>query len=256
MADPRIVLFDLETLPNLPAALEVWPSLSFTDGGTLRASVSTIICAGWKVFGKDEPVQCINAWDFPGWLENVNDDRALCEAIAAILKDADCVVTHNGKRFDWKFLQTRLRFHKLDPLPKIHHVDTCSESRKHFLIFNNRLNTVAKFLTAKEKREHEGWGMWVKVHGRDATACKEMSDYCMQDVLVLEDVFRELRPLLESLPNHNLFSPFKEKVCPNCGSSRIRSEGKRYTQTRAYRRYCCQDCGKWSHADLKDELLR
>lgn len=256
MADPRIICFDLETIPNLPEALRVWPSLSYVPSGTIRASVSSIICAGWKVYGKSEPVHCINAWDFPGWTYDVNDDRALCEAIAPVIAEADCVVTHNGKRFDWKFLQTRLRKHKLPPLPPIHHVDTCSEARKHMLVFNNRLNTVAKFLTEKEKKEHEGWELWVKVHGRNAEAMRTMTEYCMQDVLVLEDVFAELRPLIQTLPNQNLFSPLKEKVCPNCGSTRLKSEGRRYTKTKAYRRYCCADCRAWCHTDLKDEVPR
>lgn len=256
MADPRIVLFDLETLPNLPEALKVWPQLSSYPGQTLKASISTIICAGWKVLGAQEPVHCINAWDFEPWTADVNDDRAVCEAIAEVLMDADCVVTHNGKRFDWKFLQTRLRYWDMDPIPSIHHVDTCNEARKHLLIFNNRLNTVAKFLTDKEKKEHEGWELWVKVHARNPEAMKTMEEYCKQDVLVLEDVFREIRPLIGSLPNQNLFSPFKEKVCPNCGSTRLKSEGKRYTKTKAYRRYICADCKAWCHTDIKDELPR
>lgn len=255
MADPHIIVWDIETLPNLPEALKVWPQLSNYPGLTLRASISTIICAGWKVLGSDD-THCINAWDFPSWVENVNDDLAVCEAIYAVLRDADCVITHNGKRFDWKFLQTRLRFHKLDPLPDLYHVDTCAEAKKHLFVFNNRLNTVARFLTEKEKLEHEGWELWVKVHNRDPESMQKMSDYCKQDVVVLEEVFRSLQPLVKTLPNANLFNPVKLNVCPNCGSSRLRSEGKRYTKTKAYRRYICADCKRWSHTDIKDEVPR
>ena len=272
MADPRIVLFDLETLPNLFEAIKVWPQLSNYPGITLRASISSIICAGWKALGKDEPVHCINAWDYPSWFENmvlefegiradclfpnVNDDLELCKAISESLTSADCVITHNGKKFDWKFLQTRLRYHKLPPLPPIHHVDTCAEARRELFIFNNRLQTIARYLTTMEKRDHEGWDLWVKVWMRNKPSQEEMSLYCKQDVTVLEAVFNELKPVIKGLPNHNLFSPFKEKVCPQCGSSRIKSEGKRYTSTQAYRRYCCQDCKKWFRTDLGDELPR
>lgn len=255
MNEPRIVLFDLETVPNLPEALKVWPQLSSYPGQTLKASITTIICAGWKVLGSPD-VQCINAWDFPEWQRDVNDDKAVCAAIREVLEEADCVVTHNGKRFDWKFLQTRLRFHKLPPLPKLIHIDTCAEAKKHFLIFNNRLNTVAQFLTRKEKMEHEGWPLWVKVHGRDAEAMQTMTDYCKQDVVVLEEVFKELRPNISTLPNFNLFSPFKEKSCPTCGGTRLKTKGRRYTKTRAYRRYYCLDCLAWCHTDIKDEVPR
>lgn len=255
VSDPKIILFDLETLPNLTEALKVWPQLSSYPGQTLKASITTIICAGWKLLGASD-VHCISAWDFPSWVDNVNEDKKLCEGIFEVLKDADCVVTHNGRRFDWKFLQTRLIYHGLPPLPKVHHVDTCAEAKKNLLVFNNRLNVVARFLTAKEKLEHEGWDLWVKVHQRDPKAMQTMSDYCKQDVIVLEDVFRRLRPLVTSLPNYNLFNPLKEKSCPNCGSSRLRSEGKRHTRTQSYRRYICQDCNTWSRTDLKDEVPR
>jgi hypothetical protein len=253
MSDPRIVLFDLETLPDLPRALRLWTTLSNYPGITLR--VSSIICAGWKVLGSDE-VHCINAWDFPGWASDVNDDRDLCAALYEVLKDADCVVTHNGKRFDWKFVQTRLIFHGFPPLPQLHHVDTCAEAKRHLFMPNNRLNTIAQTFTNAEKMEHEGWELWVKVHGRDPVAMKTMTEYCMKDVLVCEEVFRALRPLIKGLPNQNLFSPMKEKVCPGCGSTRIVSNGKRYTATRAYRRYQCTDCRLWSHTNLKDEVPR
>jgi hypothetical protein len=255
MTDPHIVLFDLETLPNLPEALKAWPNLSNYPGQTLRASITSIICAGWKVLGSEE-VHCINAWDFPEWLTNVNDDKKLCEALYEVLSPADCIVTHNGKRFDWKHLQTRLRFHKLPPLPPIKHVDTCAEAKKHLFVLNNRLQTIARFLTDRQKMDHEGWDLWVKVHQRDPEAMSTMTAYCKQDVTTLEAVFRELRPLLDSLPNFNLFNPMRENVCPSCGSTRLKSNGRRYTRTRTYRRYMCLDCSAWSHTDMKDELPR
>jgi hypothetical protein len=46
-----------------------------------------------------------------------------------------------------------------------------------------------------------------------------MKDYCKQDVILLEKVFKKLRPEAIGLPNFNLMNPYKEKVCPKCGSS-------------------------------------
>lgn len=255
MSGPRIVLFDLETLPNLPEALKVWTALSTYPGQTLKASISTIICAGWKILGEDT-VHCINAWDFPDWETNVNEDGPLCRAIYDVIKDADCVITHNGKRFDWKFLQTRLVFHGLEILPSINHVDTCAEAKRYLLMFNNRLNTVAKFLTNSEKMDHEGWELWVKVHGRDPKAMATMTEYCKKDVLVLEDVFKKLKPFIKTLPNQNLFNPLKEKACPTCGSSRLGPRGKYHTKTRSYKRYMCADCMSWCRTDASDGVPR
>lgn len=255
------MLFDLETVPNLPEALKVWPSLSNFPGTTLKASISTIVCAGWKVLGSEE-THCISAWDFPEWEADVNDDRRVCEELYKVLIEADCVVTHNGRRFDWKFFQTRLRKHKMAPMPKgTLHVDTCVESKRELYVVNNRLQTLAQFLTESEKMDHEGWPLWVKVHGsiprvRDLDAEQRMQAYCKQDVIALEALFKELRPVVRGLPNQNLFNPMKINSCPHCGSTRLRAHGKRYTATRAYRRYICEDCRAWSHTDLKDELPR
>lgn len=256
MSEPRVVLFDLETLPNPREAIKVWPSLSNYPGLTLKAQVSTIICFGWKVLGKSEPVRCINAWDFPSWKKDVNDDRALVEEAREVLDGADAVVTHNGKKFDWKFFQTRLAKHGLTPLdPKLPHYDTKQISSRHLYLSSNSLGNIGEYLLADRKMDHEGWSLWVKVFERDAKAMKTMSNYCKQDVLLLEKAYLKLRPYIRTV-NHNLFNPFKEKVCPSCGSSRIQKHGKRRTQTKVYQRYHCPDCGATCSSDVRDELLR
>jgi len=96
---PKIVAFDLETIPNLREALTVWPQLSNYPGQTLKASINSIVCFGWKILGEPE-AQVISAWDFPSWLHDVNDDRELLRFAFDMLKDADGVITQNGKAFD------------------------------------------------------------------------------------------------------------------------------------------------------------
>lgn len=196
MTTPRIIYWDLETMPDLQASMEVFPQLSNYPGLTLKATHNSIICFGYKVSGMKKS-KCINAWDFPRWRKNINDDYEVVKAAAKILRTADCIVTHNGKRFDWKFLQTRLLFHGLDPLPEILHIDTCSVAKSNLMSFNNRLNTLAKLLTKMQKQEHEGWGLWVKVMQKNSKAMKEMTVYCKQDVTVLEGIFKKLKPLIK-----------------------------------------------------------
>jgi len=255
VAEPRILLFDIESLPNLDAALSVWPQLSNYPGQTLRASINSVLCIGWKIYGEDK-VHCIKAWDFPEWKDDVNNDKKVVEEFQKIVVEADCVIGHNSKRFDWPFIQTRLRKYDLPPMPNVHHVDTCAEVKRNLFLFNNRLNTVAKFLTDVEKMEHEGWDLWVKAHGGDREALKTMEEYCKKDVIVLEEVFRKLRPVIQSLPNFNLFSENDKIACPNCGSTRLVSNGNRFTSTKCYKRYICKDCRTWSRTDIKDEFPR
>jgi DNA polymerase elongation subunit (family B) len=244
--EPRIILWDIETLPDLRAVMNEFPSLSAYPGLTLKASINSVICVGWKVLGESK-VHCINAWDFKTrWKRNINDDFDVCKAAFEILSNADVVVTHNGKRFDWKFMQTRLLYHGFPPLPNIIHIDTCSEAKKHLFMYNNRLNTIGKFLTSEQKLENGGWGLWVKVSERNPKAMAVMTKYCMQDVRLLEKVFKKLKPVIRGLPNANLYKD--RPSCPNCGSKRLQKRGEKVTKTARAQRYQCQDCGSWSSA--------
>lgn len=254
MKDPRILLIDIETLPDLNKALKYWVKLSSFPGKTLRASVSSICSIAYKFLG-EKKVHAMCAWDYPSWKKNVNDDRELVRDFAKIVEEADCIVGHNSKSFDWKHIQTRLLLagHGLMD-DKLAHVDTRQIAKKFYFI-DNKLQTLGEELYGERKLDHEGWDLWVKTHGREKAAMKTMRDYNIQDVLLLEKIFRKLRPLA-NVPNYNLMNPYKEKVCPKCGSSRLHSNGRRYTRTRTYRRYVCLDCRAWSQVDIKDELPR
>jgi DNA polymerase elongation subunit (family B) len=242
MKNLRIILFDLESLPDLPEAIKVWPGLSAYPGLTLKASISSVICAGWKVFGSKR-VECINAWDYPEWRKDINNDRKVVEAIAKVLIGADVVVTHNGKSFDWKFLQTRLTRHGFPPLPKLVHIDTKNECKKNLYLFNNRLQTAARFLTNTEKLENGGWDLWVQVWNREPKAMKLMEKYCKQDVVALEEVFKRLLPFVK-LPNANMFT--EQMVCPTCSSDDLQRRGERLTIEKRFQRYQCNNCGAWA----------
>ena len=118
--EPRIILWDLETLPDAREAIKVWTGLGNYPGLTLKASISSIICFGYKVYGKDKPVKCVAAWDFKTrWKKDINDDYMVVKAAYDVLRTADLIVTHNGKRFDQKHLNTRLIKHGFPPLPPI-----------------------------------------------------------------------------------------------------------------------------------------
>lgn len=259
MSEPRVVCFDLETLPIMRQALLVWPQLSNFPGRTLKASLNSICCFGYKVLGEGE-ARVISAWDFPEWSADVNDDTPLLKAALEVLEGADALVTQNGKSFDEKVLQTRLLLRGLPNLPTLNHVDTKLLAKK-FSFFSNSLKYLAEQLTEERKQENEGWNLWVRVYDRDPLACAEMAEYCKHDVKTTEAIYKKLRVAAKGanvLPNYNLFAQGGEgrNLCPHCGSSRLKSEGVRSTKTRTYRRYNCKDCGAWSHTDLNDRMPR
>lgn len=249
-APPRIILWDLETLPNLQEVLKIFTRLGDYPGLTLKATHSTIICFGYKVLGEKE-AKCICAWDFKTrWKKNVNDDYALIRAASRILRTADVIVTHNGKRFDLKFLQTRLLYHGLPPLPKIIHIDTRNEAKKNLLAFNNSLDILAKNFTNTKKLDNGGWQLWVDVHAKDLKAMKLMKRYCIQDVVTLEALYKRLKPMMTTLPNMNIFHKEKNR-CPKCGSLSIQMRGRVIAKNAISHRISCLDCGGYSYLTIK-----
>ena len=240
--EPRILLFDIESMPDLDMVMHHLPQMSDYPGLTLKASINSVVCFGYKIFGEAK-THCLNAWDYPGWKNSVNDDFMLLKAISEIMVDADAVVSHNGKRFDWKFIQTRLVKHGLPPLPKIIHIDTCQLAKTHLMTFNNRLQTLAKFMTKTEKLENTGWQLWERVIKRDKKAMELMTRYCKQDVNVLNEVFKVLRPFATNIPNYNKSRQTEAQVCPNCGSTRLMTHGTYVRKNHVQKRFLCKDCG-------------
>lgn len=239
---PKIVFLDLETLPDLNQILNYWPQVSNYPGLSLKANLNSIICVGYKILGQKK-TYCKCAWDFPEWKKDKNNDRRLCEFLQELFKDAQAVVTHNGKRFDWKFLQTRMLIHELNPLDNIHHIDTKQILKSNLFLFNNKLNTAGKVFLKDQKIKNGGWDLWVKVHNDVSSAKKLMKSYCRKDVELLEKLYLKLRPFIKNIPNYNLYYYNGKPLCPNCGAEDTFKNGTRASRTRIMQRYQCAQCG-------------
>lgn len=251
---PKIILWDIEILLNLPEFMK--KVMETYDRATMKATLSTLINFGYMELG-DKKAKVINAWDFPNWDKDVNDDYHVVKAAGEILYDADAIVTHYGSKFDLPFLNSRLLYHGLPVVPKIPHIDTCTVARNRLYLHRNRLNTIAQFFSLEEKLENGGWQLWVDVSQRKKSAQKKMSAYCAQDVITLKDVFLKLRPLVNNIPNYRIFSDDPDvRVCPSCGSKKLEKHGTRATKTKIYQRYRCRSCGSCSTVDLKGENIK
>jgi hypothetical protein len=247
MKQPKIVLWDLETMSDLDQIFKNIPSIGNWPGRTMKGDMMSIINVGWKILGEDK-VHCESSWDLT---DDINNDSAICHLAYEILHDADGIVTHNGKRFDVKVLNTRLAKWGLPSLPKMPHADTCVIARRALSLYSNRLNDVSQFFNLSGKLENGGWQLWVDVHRGCPKAKKLMVDYCKQDVVALEEVFLKLRQYAKAseLPNYRLFTD--KEVCPSCGSSKTQKHGVRHTSSKLVQRYRCLDCGA-THSGTKN----
>lgn len=252
MKKPKIVIWDLETLPDPESIYDVIPSIGAWPGRTFKAELQTILTFGYKIHGEKE-AHTINGWDFKkAWDKNRFDDSAVVSMAYEILKDADEIVTHNGKQFDVKVLNTRLAYYGMPPLPKIQHVDTKVAAKK-LSLYSNSLANVAKFFGVDDKMTFSNkWSLWKRIAFYKSTRkdLKLMSDYCKQDVNTLEQVYVKLRPYHgNNSVNKNFFT--EDRVCPTCGSNKLHKHGFKRSRTIEYQRYLCQDCGSVSQQNKK-----
>ena len=253
--EPKIVFWDLETLPDPRKIYDRIPSIGAWPGRTFKAQLQSILCFGYKIAGEDK-AHSINAWDFDGFNENRHDDSAVVHAAYEVLHDADEIVTHNGKRFDVKVLNTRLLKYGLPPLPKINHVDTKQVAKRSLSLYSNSLAEVAKFLNVSEKMHwNDKWSTWTNIAfgTNKADDLRLMDEYCKQDVDTLEQVYLKLRAFHgnDSVNKNHWISP-DNLACPTCGSTELMKNGVRRSKTQVYQRYICGSCGTSSRTDKND----
>jgi len=267
MSKPKILYFDLETLPIPDRVIEILPSIGNWPGRTMAADINSILCFGYKWEGQKK-AKSINAWDFSRtWKVNRNNDIPLLKEALPILLQADQIVTFNGIKFDEKFFKTRVLSARAQTKdketfilpPNIHHVDVMRSIKRHTKLYSNRLKDVNKFFNVMEKGSAGGWDVWARIANGTYTNrdLKDMDKYCKTDVDSMVELYKETMPLHgPRVINHNVFVDKDNPVCPNCGSHNLKSNGRRHTSAHSYTRLICGDCGTWSRTDLKGRKPR
>lgn len=216
---PRELVFDIETT-------------------NLNADIGVMLTFGWHWRGEKEKARAISIHDFPLFKIRPWDDSEIVREAHKIMSEADSLIYHYGDDFDLPFVKTRmLKIGKY--FPRRHTVDTCKVAWRH-LKLSARLANLAEFLgvTPKKNVPKE---VWKKAGFGDIKSLEILRKRCVGDVVTLEEITERLTPYIKFI-NRNLF--FDEKGCPNCGSKRIRRDGKKYFASTATMRqtYECQEC--------------
>lgn len=238
---PKVLIWDIETLPNVVASFGVWNQ---NIGKHQLIKETSMICAAWKWMG-EKKIHTAAITDYDSFKENVFDDKQLVADIAKVVAEADVLIHHNGDKFDKKYLNSRLVYHGLDPLPRQLAVDTYKACKANFNFTYNSLAYVAKKLGVEQKGDIS-MPVWLDIIQGKRSAVKKMLKYNKQDVVVLEEVYNKLRPFIHNHPNMNLLTDSEGHNCPNCGGSDLQKRGFVMTKTSKKQRYRCNDCGAWS----------
>lgn len=232
MKKPRILLFDIETAPNLAY---VWTK--YLEGSVIEFKEEWhMLSFAWKWLG-EQTTHCLT-------MHNHLTDKHLVKALHSLFCKADVLVGHNGDSFDIKKSHARFLHYGLPPPPPLPSVDTKKVAKRYFNFNSNSLNDLGMSLGLGTKVKHSGFDLWKGCMANKASSFREMSRYNKQDVVLLEKLYNKMLPWMQ---NHPSVSMFKDGAdgCPTCGSKRVISNGFRVTNAKRYRRLQCQDCGNW-----------
>lgn len=194
-----------------------------------------LLCFACKELGSPK-VTVLSRRTYPG--KSVLDDKALTKAIGDKLRDVDLHIVQYGSKVDFRFIQTKLLYYGLKPLPEPPVlVDTCVLARQKLALVSNSMRTQAEFFRLPEEKRKISAAQWYKAFALDKPSLKEVEKRCASDVRITEKLYLKLQPLIT---NHPMIYT---EGCSVCGGFRFKSEGIRATAKRQYRRIYCKDCG-------------
>jgi hypothetical protein len=179
------------------------------------------------------------------------DDKRIIEGIWKLLNEADIVIAHNAVKFDIPKLNSRFILNGLHPPLPYQIIDTLVHIRRQFGFTSNKLDYVNKLLNLERKKE-TSFELWDNCMKGDRKALKEMEDYNVQDVRILEETYLQIRPWIKPHPNMGLFILDEtDHRCPSCGSNDLQSQGKCYnTSANIYELMRCSNCNSISRKRL------
>ena len=99
------------------------------ESSDLKADFGIMLAFGYKFLGEEE-AHVITISDLKLFKKDRTDDSELVRLAYDILCSADMWCTYYGSRFDIKFIQSRLLYHKVGILPPIPHVDLYDQAKK------------------------------------------------------------------------------------------------------------------------------
>lgn len=227
----KILLLDIETQA---ATAKVWSLFKTT------ISINQIVEPGYTI--------CFAA----KWLDdkrviydglNIATEQEMIEHAWQLLDEADAIVHYNGTKFDMPTLNREFVRLGMEPPSPYHNIDLLKTVRQQFRFQSNKLDYVAQQLGLGSKVKHTGMDLWRGCEDGDLKAWKLMEKYNIQDVRLLEDLYKELLPWIKNHPNHALYVETDRPICCNCGSHHVVKKGLEHTLTQSYQRYKCKDCG-------------
>lgn len=238
---PKILLVDIETSFKLAC---VWGR--FQQNISMNQVIQDTYVITWAAkWLEDDYIYSDKLDNYPkAYKADPTDDKHVLESVWELLDEADFVVAHNAARFDVPSLNARFIQQGMQPPSSFKVIDTLRIARRAFKFTSNRLDDLGMLLKVGRKMDTGGFDLWKNVVlQQDRKALKKMSDYCEQDVILLEDVYLKLRPWDDKHPSTVMLTDLDKPRCNVCGSEHIVKNGSYATNTQRYQKYKCGTCG-------------
>jgi uncharacterized protein YprB with RNaseH-like and TPR domain len=230
----NVLIFDLET-------------------SDLSGNRGHIMCATAKWLD-DKHIYTWRIDDTPGYgttPKSYYDDSALSQEIGDLCEEAQVVVAYYGsyRKFDVPFLNTRRMGNQQLPLKRLTIVDPYLTAKSQLKLARTSMDAVASLLGLDVQKYHLPWADWQRAKFGDKKAMDSLLEYCENDVLVLEGIYKKFLPMFTNHPYTTEGGPYR---CPACGSSTM-SKGWRYLKRVRVQDRLCGKCG-WRGDGTREKL--
>lgn len=243
MKKPRVLLYDIETSPNIGLAFGIWEQ-------NIPKVIKhwEVLCFGYKWLG-EKKVHIVSQ-------EGDKDDKKVVAKLVELFNQADVIIAHNGDSFDQKMVNTRILMHGLKPPMPYKTIDTKRVSKRYFRFNSNSLDNLARDMGIGKKLEHEGIELWWGCMNGDKQCWKRMKNYNKQDVVLLEEYYNIVRPWISNHPALNVLA-HRPASCPKCLGENINAGMKyRATNTNLYQYFRCMDCGGTMKERIPEKMAK
>lgn len=232
----KLLLLDIETAPHQAFIWNMWDK--FVPLDRLKEQGRTL-CWAAKWFDK-------------GRLYYMDERRGadrMVKGIHALMSEADVIITYNGSKFDIPMLNNEFVKYGLDPIKPQKHIDLYKTAKSQFKLPSNKLSYIAEYLGVGQKVPHKGFKLWLGCLAGNKEDWATMKEYNMGDVVLLESVYRRLRPWVKNHPD--VAVELVTEHCGSCGSEDVQRRGCRRTKAFSIVRLHCQECGAWTDGTKK-----
>lgn len=183
--EPRTLTWDLESRPYLAYGYDVWNTNVRRDAVVRKSSV---MCFAAKWYENKD----VEFWSMPE-----HGYATMVERAWQLLDEADQVISYNGARYDTKKMNAEFARCGLGEPSPYKELDLFQAVRRRFGFMFKGLDDVAKELGLGHKGKVEDW--WATCEQfllGNPDAIAEVRKYNVQDVLLAEQVFDELKDWL------------------------------------------------------------